>query len=66
MILTALTALTAFAAGSLLVGFISLDWRFFAASGLASLAVIAIGIKAAGWHAFNPRTQNNQRRGRPS
>jgi hypothetical protein len=49
-----LTALAAFAAGLLLVGFISLDWRFFAASGLTSLAIIAIGIKAAGWRALNP------------
>jgi hypothetical protein len=49
-----LTALAAFAAGLLLVGFIFLDWRFFAASGFASLAIIAIGIKAAGWRALNP------------
>jgi hypothetical protein len=49
-----LTALAACAAGLLLVGFISLDWRFFAASGLTSLAIIAIGIKAAGWRALNP------------
>jgi hypothetical protein len=49
-----LTALAAFAAGFLLIGFVSLDWRFFAASGLTSLAIIAIGVKAGGWGAINP------------
>jgi hypothetical protein len=32
----------------LLIGCVSLDWRFFAASVLASLAIIAVGVKAAG------------------
>jgi hypothetical protein len=49
-----LAALAAFAAALLLIGFVSLDWRFFAASGLASLAIIAVGVKAAGWRALNP------------
>jgi hypothetical protein len=49
-----LAALAAFAAGLLLIGCISLDWRFFVASGLTSLAIIVIGIKAGGWRALNP------------
>jgi hypothetical protein len=49
-----LTSLLTFAAGLLLVGFVFLDWRFFAASGVASLAIIVIGIRAVGWRALNP------------
>ena len=49
-----LTALAAFAAGLLLVGFISLDWRIFYCQRASSLAIIAIGIKAAGWRVLNP------------
>jgi hypothetical protein len=49
-----LIALAAFAAALLLLGFLSLDWRFFAASGLISLAIIAIGVKAGGWGAIDP------------
>jgi hypothetical protein len=56
-----LTALAAFAAGLLLIGFVSLDWRFFAASGLTSLAIITIGIKAAGWRALNPFDRGHSR-----
>ena len=41
-----LAALAAIAAALLIIGFISLDWRFFAASALASLVIIAVGIKA--------------------
>jgi hypothetical protein len=44
----------AIAAGLLVTGLASLDWRFLAASALASLAVIGIGIRAVGWHALNP------------
>ena len=43
-----LAALAAIAAALLIIGFISLDWRFFAASALASLVIIAVGIKAGG------------------
>jgi hypothetical protein len=49
-----LAALAALATGLLLVGLASLDWKFFAASGLTSLAIIAIGVKAGGWGAFDP------------
>jgi hypothetical protein len=49
-----LTALAVFAAGLLLIGFVSLDWRLFAASGLTSLVIIVIGIKAMGCRALNP------------
>jgi hypothetical protein len=42
------------AASSFVVGLVSLDWTFFAVSGVSSLAVIAIGIKAAGWRILNP------------
>ena len=49
-----LAALAAIAAGLLIIGFISLDWRFFAASALASLVITAVGIKAGGWPALNP------------
>jgi hypothetical protein len=49
-----LTALAALAAGLLLIGFVSLDWRFFLVSGFASLAIIAIGVKAGGWGAISP------------
>jgi hypothetical protein len=38
----------------LLIGCVSLDWRFFAATALASLAIIAVGVKAAGSSALNP------------
>jgi hypothetical protein len=49
-----LTILAAFAAGLFLIGFVSLDWRFFAVSGLTSLAITAIAVKAGGWSAINP------------
>jgi hypothetical protein len=49
-----LAFVAAIAAGLLIIGFLSFDWRFLAASGLTSLAVIAAGIKAAGWRALNP------------
>jgi hypothetical protein len=49
-----LAALAAIAAGLSIIGFISLDWRFFAASALASLVIIAVGIKTGGWRALNP------------
>lgn len=49
-----LTGLAVFAAGLLVIGCVSLDWRFFAASALASLVIIAVGIKAGGWRALNP------------
>ena len=49
-----LAALAAFAAGLLVIGCVSLDWRFFAGSGLASLAIIGVGVKAVGWSALNP------------
>jgi hypothetical protein len=49
-----LAALAAIAAGLLIIGFISLDWRFFAASALASLVITAVGVKAGGWRALNP------------
>jgi hypothetical protein len=45
-----LAFVTAIATGLLII----FDWRFLAASGLTSLAVIAVGIKAAGWRALNP------------
>ena len=53
-----LAALAAIAAGLLIIGFISLDWRFFAASALASLVIIAVGIKAGGWRALNSFRQS--------
>jgi hypothetical protein len=49
-----LTILAAFAAGLFLIGFVFLDWRFFAVSGLTSLAITAIAVKAGGWSAINP------------
>jgi hypothetical protein len=49
-----LAFVTAIATGMLIIGLLSFDWRFLAASGLTSLAVIAVGIKAAGWRALNP------------
>jgi hypothetical protein len=51
-----LAALAAIAAGLLIIGFISLDWRFFAAS--ASLDANGYNDEArkgaGGWRALNP------------